>query len=610
MRYLQRLGWPDSARRHTVEATGLLAVLATAAWFRFAGLGGEGLGNLFYASTVRSMGRSWHHFWFAAYDPAATITVDKPPVALWVQVAATRLFGFDGWSLIGPMALAGTLAVALTWAAARRSGGPAVALVAALALAVFPESVATSRDSTMDVMVAALLAGAAWLLVAAVEGPRPRLLLAWGLVMGVLFNVKFFEGFLVMPAAALYLAVRWRHDLKARWRLIAGAGGMLVAVSMAWVLAVELTPAESRPRILNDRSNSAVGLALRYNGLERVLPGEVTIFAPVPGGSAETNAQLLASALAFGVGDAGPKRLVTGSNGPLLGATVLLALAGVALALRQPRRFVAGPMLFWAAWGVTGVVLFSASNRAAAQYTEAYAPALAVLVGFAAGEAVRWRGRWGAVVTAVVVLGVAGYARWAVRGHPPLVANTEAGVALAALGAALALLAWSGRRADGYRTLAFLAVLAIPAGASLWTVQEAPSGGQITRPNPLVYATRKPPTVNTRTVPVDAILAAFPDKGTKYRFGIDGANNAGEAIVYSGASVLPVWNEYQRASMLPPADLDALLADGQVPALILGVNRVRSGLIGRDVMDVVQKRCRLDPRTRVGLEWTVWRCAP
>lgn len=610
MRYLQRVRWPEVTHRQGVEAVGLLAALGVAGWFRFVGLGGEGLGNLFYASTVRSMGRSWHHFWFAAYDPAATVTVDKPPVALWLQVTATRLLGFDGWGLIGPMALAGTLAVVLTWGAARRSGGPVVALVAALALAVFPESVATSRDSTMDVMVAALLAGAAWLLVVAVEGPRPRLLLAWALVMGILFNVKFFEGFLVLPAAALYLAVRWRRDLFSRWRLLAGAAGVLVAVSAAWVLAVEMTPAESRPRIMNDRSNSAVGLVLRYNGLERVLPGEVTIFAPVPGGSAETNAQIRASALAFGVGDAGPKRLVTGSNGPLLGATVLLALAGIALALRQPRRFVAGPMLFWAAWGVTGIVLFSASNRAAAQYTEAYAPALAVLVGAAAGEAVRWRGRWGAAITAAVVLGVAAYARWAVRDHPPLLANTEVGVALATLGAALALLAWSSRRSGGYRTLAFLAVLTIPAGASLWIVQEAPSGGQITRPNPLVYASRKPPTVNTRTVPVDAILAAFPDRGTKYRFGIDGANNAGEAIAFSGASVLPVWNEYQRASMLPPAELDALLADGQVPALILGANRMRSGLIGRDVLDVVQKRCRLDPRTRVGLEWTVWRCAP
>ncbi|TAK73147.1 MAG: hypothetical protein EPO16_13175 [Dehalococcoidia bacterium] len=606
MREFRRV--PELRRAHAIEACGLLAVLAVASWLRFSAL--DGLGNLFYASTVRSMGRSWYHFWYAAYDPAATLMVDKPPVALWMQVAATHLVGFNALGLIGPMALAGTVAVALTWGAARRSGGRAAAVVAALALAVFPESVATSRDSTMDALVAALLAGAAWLLVVAVESPRPRLLIGWAVVMGVLFNVKFFEGFLVMPAVVLYVAVRWRRDVIARWRVIAGAATVLVLVSVAWVAAVEATPADRRPRIMNDRANSAIGLVLRYNGLERILPGEVTIFAPIPGASADTNAQLRASALAFGVGDAGSGRLLTGSNGPLLGVTVLLALAGIVLTARVPRRFVRGPAVFWAAWGMTGIVLFSLSNRAAAQYTEAYAPALAVLVGLGAAEAAQLRGGRGAVVTPAVILGFAGYARWAVRAHPPLMHGTTVAIMLAALAAALALLAWSGRHAGAYRTLAFVAVLAIPAAASIWIATKAPTGGQITRPNPLVYASRRPPAPASRTVPVEAILAAFPDSGTRYRFGIDGVNNAGEAVAYSNASVLPVWNEYQRTALLPSDELEALLVAGQVPAVILNQGRVQSGLIGRDVLDVVQRRCRLDPRTRVGAGWAVWRCAP
>ena len=292
-------------RTYALEAAGLATALGIAAGLRFVALGEAGLGNLFYASTVRSMGQSWGHFWYAAYDPAATLTVDKPPLALWFQVLAVRIGGFDGISLIGPMAVAGVFAVGLTWGAMRRTAGPLAALVAALALGVFPESVATSRDSTMDAMLAAFLAGAAWLLIVAVETPRPRLLLVWALVIGLLFNVKFFEGFLVMPAAVLYVGLRWRRDVITRWRPIAGAGAVLVLVSVAWVASVELTPAEHRPRIMNDRSNSAIGLVLRYNGFERVLPGEVTIFAPVPGGSADTNAQIRASALAFGVGDAG-----------------------------------------------------------------------------------------------------------------------------------------------------------------------------------------------------------------------------------------------------------------------------------------------------------------
>ena len=595
-------------RAHAFEACGLAGALSIGASLRFHGLGDAGLGNLFYASTVRSMGQSWHHFWFAAYDPAATLTVDKPPVALWVQVAAVHLIDFDAWGLIGPMALAGTFAIALTWGAARQSGGRVAALVAAFALAVFPESVATGRDSTMDAMLAVLLAGAAWLFIVAVESRRARYLIACAAVMGLVFNVKFFEGFLVLPAAVLYLGVRWRRDALDRWRLLAGAAATLVVVSAIWVIAVEVTPAERRPRIMNDHSNSAVGLVLRYNGIERVLPGEVTIFAPIPGASAATNASIRDSALAFGVGDAGPGRLLTGSNGPLLGATVLLALAGIALAARDPRRFVQSPALFWAAWALTGIVLFSVSNRAAAQYTEAYAPALAVLAGLAAAEAARMPGRRGVAVCAVIVIGIATYARWAVRDHPPLMHATTVAVVLVGLAVALVILGWSGRHAAAYRVVAFLALLAIPAAASIWITTEAPHGGQITRPNPLVYAARRPPLVGNRTVPVDAALAAFPDRGTLYRFGIDGVNNTGEAVAYGAGSVLPVWNEYQRAGTLPAEELDALLASGEVPGVILGLSRLRGGLIGRDVMDAVQRRCRLDPSARVGQEWSVWRC--
>ena len=64
------------------------------------------------------------------------------------------------------------------------------------------------------------------------------------------------------------------------------------------------------------------------------------------------------------------------------------------------------------------------------------------------------------------------------------------------------------------------------------------------------------------------------------------------------------------AADLKVREAGALLAGGQIPAIILSQTRIQNGLIGRDVMDVVQRRCRLDPRTRVGPGWTVWRCTP
>ena len=71
----------------------------------------NGYGNIFYSAGVKSMLRSWHNFFFVSFDPGGLITVDKPPLALWLQAASAKLFGFSPLSLLLPEAIAGVLAV-------------------------------------------------------------------------------------------------------------------------------------------------------------------------------------------------------------------------------------------------------------------------------------------------------------------------------------------------------------------------------------------------------------------------------------------------------------------------------------------------------------------
>jgi 4-amino-4-deoxy-L-arabinose transferase-like glycosyltransferase len=595
--------------RTLLPAATLIVIVSAGGLLRLVDLSRAGLGNLFYASAVRSMGLSVHNFVYAAYDPAGTLTVDKPPLALWLQVISTKFLGIDGTALILPMALAGTVAIPLTFGAGRRSHGVAVGLLGAALLAVFPESVATARDSTMDALMMAMLAGAAWILVIAVEERRGGMLLLWAAVMGLVFNVKFFEGFVVLPAASLYIALRWRAELRARARTIALSAAVLLAVSLSWVTAVELTPSSERPIVLNDPSNSAFGLVLRYNGIERVLPGEVTIFQPVEGAAASE--ALEAAALSFGVGDAGPLRLFRGSNGPLFGVTVLLALGGVAMILWRRRDWLDGPGALWSAWFLTGIVLFSLSNRAAAHYAESYAPALAVMgaVGLVEG----WRLRSGLARAALplAVLGVAAFGWWAVRGYPALQDATYAAALFAAAGALVALFALSPRVPAGpqrmFRIVPAVAVLALPLAVSVWIATEAPGGGQITRPNPVIYAVDDPPGIGERSVPAELIAARPGAAGARYAFAIDGVNSAGEAIAYSGASVLPLWNEYQRRDVLEPSDLEARLAGGQVAYVLLSRTRIAAGLTST-IHAVVQEQCQPERGRGVGRRWLLWRC--
>ena len=99
------------------------ALVALAAVLNLWALGRNGWANTYYAAAVRSMSSSWHNFLFASLDPSGVMTVDKPPLALWVQALSARVFGYHPLSLLIPQALMGVASVVLTYDLARRRFG-------------------------------------------------------------------------------------------------------------------------------------------------------------------------------------------------------------------------------------------------------------------------------------------------------------------------------------------------------------------------------------------------------------------------------------------------------------------------------------------------------
>jgi 4-amino-4-deoxy-L-arabinose transferase-like glycosyltransferase len=67
----------------------LLSIVVLAAVLRLWAIGAVS-GNTFYDAAVRSMGHSWHDFFFGALEPGGSLAIDKPPLELWLQVASTR----------------------------------------------------------------------------------------------------------------------------------------------------------------------------------------------------------------------------------------------------------------------------------------------------------------------------------------------------------------------------------------------------------------------------------------------------------------------------------------------------------------------------------------
>src|SRR5205807_34902 len=150
--------------RIPLHAVPIAAVTVVAAVLRLVALGGTQT-NPYYDAAIRSMGESWHNFFFAAFEPGAGVSIDKPPVDLWLQVASVKLFGWHTTALLLPEALAATLAVPLLYVVVSRLFGRWAGIASALALAVMPISVMTARSDTMDSLMMALNVLAAWLVV-------------------------------------------------------------------------------------------------------------------------------------------------------------------------------------------------------------------------------------------------------------------------------------------------------------------------------------------------------------------------------------------------------------------------------------------------------------
>ncbi len=396
----------------------LITVLAAA--LRLIDLGAVRL-DPFYDAAVRSMGLSWHNFFFGAYEPGGSVSIDKPPVDLWLQVASVKLLGWGSTSLKLPEALAGTASVPLLYAAVRRPFGAIAGLVSALALAVLPIEVVTARSDTMDAVMMMLLVVALTMLVRACETGSTAWLLGAAAALGLAFNVKLLESMVALPGlfAIAWLGMPRRTQQSSApqrgrraWQL-AAAAGVYLAIALSWLSATLLFSAHERPYAIGSTDGSAWNAAFVFNGTER-LSGKTAEVGQSPAPLAQrpddNNRSSIAATppqarpLAERGGTAG-RPVSTGTTPPPPSPTRLLARGGelpakwlgweafVALLLgiavvvsvtraqdgnQRVRRATAVGVLVWL---LTGIVLFSAMVRLHPRYVESFTPAVAAMYG-------------------------------------------------------------------------------------------------------------------------------------------------------------------------------------------------------------------------------------
>lgn len=456
--------------RRLRDAASDLRLQRSLPWLSFAAVAGlafglsawhlsvAGYGNTYYAAAVRSMSMSWKNFFFGSFDPGAFITVDKPPVFLWVDALSVRVFGYSSWALLLPSAFAGAATVALAWLILRKYFGAFAATLGALVLVFTPISVAVDRLNLPEPFYILALVAAAW---AALRSLESRRWWAWtilaGALVGVAFNAKMLAAWIPGPAFALALVVgdssSWRLNLKRILGRLALLAAATFIVSASWMLVVDAWPASSRPYIGGSTNNTVSDLVLGYNGFGRVdgaergpgggPPPAGVNRAAAPGGQApffnrgqqpragsgnNTPANRTGPGGANGpggiiAGSPGPFRMLDSANGGQIAWFIPFGLLGSLLALWNWRkdRVRRAVVILAAGWVLLFAGVFSeAQGIYHSYYTSALAPGIALLVGATVAASVSLLRRdWRWILPIAGIVGATAWVQLSMAGRFP-----------------------------------------------------------------------------------------------------------------------------------------------------------------------------------------------
>ncbi|MFC9628808.1 ArnT family glycosyltransferase [Streptomyces mirabilis] len=367
----RRSGRPEDAPRW--ERPALAAVLTVATALYSWSIGHAAL-HPFYGAAIRSMAGGWRAFFFGGLDTSGSISIDKLPGAFWPDAVSVWLFGPHTWAAALPQVVEGVLTVWLLHRIVRAWAGPFAALIAALTLTLTPITVVLTRATIPDTALTLLLVAAAGALQKAVRTERLLPLITSGIWVGLAFQAKMLQAWLVLPVfAAVYQIVAPGTPLKRALRFLLG-GAVALAVSCFWVLIAWATPAADRPYLDGTSDNNPFALVFGYNGLSR-FSSDSTAFGAVAG-----------TATSRTTGNTGWNMLINHTVGPqvawFLPLAVLAAVLGVVWRTGQPRTdMLRAGFLTWGGWLAIHTLVFSASNGNHAYYTAVIAPALAALTG-------------------------------------------------------------------------------------------------------------------------------------------------------------------------------------------------------------------------------------
>ncbi|UPK04014.1 glycosyltransferase family 39 protein [Bradyrhizobium sp. 170] len=553
-------------------------------------------GRQYYAAGVRSMLDSWHNFIFNAFDPAGFVSIDKPPVAIWLQVASAKLLGFSALSIMAAQVMAGLAAILFVYILVRKYWGGTAGAIAALSLALSPINVAVDRSNNTESCLILVLLAAVWLGMRAAETGRLTTFCAAMAAIGIGFNVKMGTALVLAPVLALTFSLA-RPGAPVTWHVQrqAIAGIVLIAVSLSWAAFFDLTSVRDRPYAGSTKHNSMLELALVHNGAARFVAMSAPAGKPANSAASGETAPATAEVRQPVMTDdspVGPLRLFRPRAAAQFAWLLPLALAGLVLAWSDAwgagtpvsRRISAG---VWTGWLVMyWIVLSFAGGLIHTYYVAVLGPPLAVFSGIAvAGLWSRWKaGKPGRIYLPLVIVTTAVWQLYLCMAPSEGIGSdwlsltwlTSIGIATICAATLYALPQQGSRFAKLFAGASIGALLVAPILTTASVVLRRPNIAAPVANMTALLAPSDTERVALRTSRLEAARQKLSNylianrETAKFLVAVPNANVAAPLIISTGLPVMAIGGYLGDDPILTPSDIERLAAERQLRFLMLG----------------------------------------
>lgn len=181
----------------------LFLIMLVSLFFNLFNISQYGYGNEYYAAAIKSMSENFKNFFFVSFDPAGMLSIDKPPLGFWIQTLSVLIFGYNGFAMLLPQALASTASCLMMYILVSKHFGKISGLISAFVFSITPAVVVASRNNTVDMQLVFVLLISIYFLFKSIEKDSPKYLYIAGILIGLGFNIKMLQAYMYIPALCI-----------------------------------------------------------------------------------------------------------------------------------------------------------------------------------------------------------------------------------------------------------------------------------------------------------------------------------------------------------------------------------------------------------------------